>query len=139
LRVYLDTSSLLKTVRREPGSAAMDRFMAALTLAGGTAATSSLTVIEAHRALRALAERGDITLAGQPGDLVEAALAGIDELPVNGQVVRLARWIGPPLLRSLDAIHLASALLDGADLVVTYAHRLAAAAAAANIKAESPA
>ncbi|MGH3613322.1 MAG: hypothetical protein ACRDRK_12170 [Pseudonocardia sp.] len=43
------------------------------------------------------------------------------------EVVSLARRVSPDALRSLDAIHLASALLVDADLVSTYDGRLALA------------
>jgi hypothetical protein len=37
---------------------------------------------------------------------------------VSGEVIALARRLAPPVLRTLDAIHLASALLIDADLLV---------------------
>jgi hypothetical protein len=49
------------------------------------------------------------------------------EHPMDSQVVALARRLRPPVLRTLDAIHLASALLLDADVVLTYDARLAEA------------
>ena len=43
-------------------------------------------------------------------------------------VIHLARTIGPDALRSLDAIHLATAVAVGADVMFTYDARLAEAA-----------
>ncbi|WP_345702736.1 PIN domain-containing protein [Pseudonocardia eucalypti] len=59
----------------------------------------------------------------------EAALSEIDEYPIDPEVVSLARRVGPDGLRSLDAIHLASAVLADADLVLTYDERMAVACA----------
>jgi predicted nucleic acid-binding protein len=50
------------------------------------------------------------------------------ERPITADVVSLARRINPESLRSLDAIHLATAVLVDADLIVTYDGRLDAAA-----------
>jgi hypothetical protein len=59
---------------------------------------------------------------------IEDALSGIAERPIAADVVSLARRTGPNLLRSLDAIHLATAILVDADVVITYDDRLAEAA-----------
>jgi predicted nucleic acid-binding protein len=69
---------------------------------------------------------------------VKVALSGIDEIAVTDQVLRAARWIGPNNLRTLDAIHLATAVLDGTDLMITYDNRLAQAAANVGMAVESP-
>jgi PIN domain len=53
---------------------------------------------------------------------------GVVERPIAADVVGLARRIGPHVLRSLDAIHLATAILVDADALITYDERLAAAA-----------
>lgn len=52
----------------------------------------------------------------------------------------LAAALQPPLLRTLDAIHLASALSIGGDLIafVTYDRRLFAAASLARLPALAP-
>ncbi|MGB8380543.1 MAG: PIN domain-containing protein, partial [Dermatophilaceae bacterium] len=61
-------------------------------------------------------------------DIIEAALSGIAERSITEDVVSLARRIGPTSLRSLDAVHLATAVLVDADLMITYDNRLEAAA-----------
>jgi predicted nucleic acid-binding protein len=67
-------------------------------------------------------------------------LAGLDLVPLTGAVVDVAGDVGEPLLRSLDAIHLASALSVGADLTafVAYDHRLGQAASAAGLRLLAP-
>lgn len=56
-----------------------------------------------------------------------ALLAGLDLIPLSGAVIDHAADVGETMLRSLDAIHLASALTIQADLTAFVAcdHRLA--------------
>ena len=65
-------------------------------------------------------------------------MSGVDERPMSSDVVSLARRIEPLILRSLDAIHLASAVLIDADVVVTYDDRLADACRRNALAVESP-
>ncbi len=58
---------------------------------------------------------------------MNAALSGVAEHSLVAEVVALARWVNPAVLRSLDAIHLVSALLLDADVVLTYDQHLAEA------------
>ncbi|MGH3886179.1 MAG: PIN domain-containing protein, partial [Pseudonocardiaceae bacterium] len=90
--------------------------------------------IEVARALRSL--RG-ATLA-EVADDVDAALSGVAEHPLVAEVVALARRVNPDVLRSLDAIHLASALLLDADVVLTYDQRLTAACSDSGLAVAAP-
>ncbi len=56
----------------------------------------------------------------------------------QADVVSVARRIEPLVLRSLDAIHLATAVLIDADLVVTYDDRLADACRRNSLAVASP-
>ena len=67
------------------------------------------------------------------------ALSGILEIPIDADVVALARRLTPRVLGSLDAIHLASALLVGAHVVVAYDQRLLAAARDLGFSSSKPA
>ncbi len=61
---------------------------------------------------------------GTPG-IVERArqlLDGLDVLPITDKVIDLAETIGPATLRSLDAIHLASAAQIRSELTVFVAY-----------------
>jgi predicted nucleic acid-binding protein len=68
-------------------------------------------------------------------------LERVDLLRINDRVLDAAGSLAPPDLRSLDAIHLASAELFGSDLraFVTYDDRLAAAAAGRGLRVIQPA
>jgi uncharacterized protein len=57
--------------------------------------------------------------------VVDDAMSGIAEYPVGDEVVSLGRRLNPDRLRSLDAIHVASAMLLDADLLITYDDRMA--------------
>lgn len=70
--------------------------------------------------------------------MVEETLGGITECPISAQVVSIARRLGPPSLRSLDAIHLASAAVLDVDLVCAYDQRMLAAAAELGFRTVSP-
>jgi predicted nucleic acid-binding protein len=78
--------------------------------------------------------------AGAVGN-VNVLLGGIDLLPVDRAVVEQAASLVPTELRTLDAIHLASALSVKADLtaLVAYDSRLCSAATASGIEVVSPA
>ena len=70
----------------------------------------------------------------------EDALTRIDPVRISGRLVRRAGRLMPPELRSLDAIHLATAVSLGADLhsVCTYDPRMAHAAERLNLKVVAP-
>jgi predicted nucleic acid-binding protein len=99
---------------------------------GDALISSALAWVEVSRALRAA------TGAVEADRLVDVAMSGVLEKPVSAEVVALARRLDPPVLRSLDAIHLASALLIDADVIVAYDQRLSAAAAHHGIRAMAP-
>jgi predicted nucleic acid-binding protein len=67
-------------------------------------------------------------------------LAGLDLIAIGGSVIDQACELGEPLLRSVDAIHLASALTIGEDLAafVAYDLRLADAAESAGLRPLTP-
>ena len=60
-------------------------------------------------------------------------MSGVGELPLNDGVLRRARKVGTENLRSLDAIHLASAVMVEADSLMTFDLRLAQAADAIGV------
>ena len=67
-------------------------------------------------------------------------LAEIDLIRINDRILTLAGRHQPASLRSLDAIHLATAALLGEELqrVVTYDERLTAAARDAGLPVAAP-
>ncbi|MGI8826384.1 MAG: type II toxin-antitoxin system VapC family toxin [Chloroflexota bacterium] len=135
MRIYVDSSALLKRVFDERGSDALRSTMDAYAHDGSVLVSSSLAWIEVSRALRA-------RLAGSDDTVVEkwsvTALSGILERPINADIVALARRLGPPILRTLDAIHMASALLTDVGVMIVYDLRLLDAARHHGLTSVSP-
>lgn len=80
-----------------------------------------------------------------PGRLaaVPTVLARLDRIPIDDTVLATAAAYADPMLRTLDAIHLASAqsmVLEGMELtaLVTYDKRLLAAAADIGLPTAAP-
>ncbi|MFD4421310.1 type II toxin-antitoxin system VapC family toxin [Agromyces sp. NPDC058484] len=134
--IYVDSSALLKRVLAEAESTAVDAATHAAVQAGTTIASSTLAWIEVSRALRSRLDTTDPRLIARLGD---SALSGVQEAPITPDVAAVARRIGPPTLRSLDAIHLATATLLEADEVWAYDRRLLDAADGLGLVTVSPA
>lgn len=128
--IYLDSSALLKLLIEEPESAALERWITAQ--AGAPMVTSTSAKVEVLRACR--------RLNAEALPAATALLAELDLIALTTDVVDQAAEVGGPLLRSLDAIHLASALSIGAELAafVCYDRRLLEAASAAGLEAVTP-
>ena len=83
----------------------------------------------------------DLRCAGRPSLHDErAVLDDLDLVPLDRAVQDIASDLADPSLRSLDALHLASALLLGSDLTtfICYDHRLAEAARTADLDVVAP-
>jgi len=128
--IYLDSSAVLKLVFEEPESAALDEWLAAR--ADLPVVSSALAKVEVVRACRR------IDSAALPE--ARALLAALDLIPLTGDVLDDAADVGDTPLRSLDAIHLASALTirDELSAFVAYDLRLGDAAAAAGLPLARP-
>jgi len=125
---YLDASAFVKAPLGEVHA----RALAAAADEWGMLASSALLRVEAVRACRRV---------GQPAvDAVTSALRRVVLIPVDDAVIDAAAQFDVPALRSLDAIHLATAIGLGDDLgmVFTYDTRLADAARALGIPVASP-
>lgn len=125
MRVYIDSSALIKRSVAEPESDAVEEALGRHVEDGDALVSSSLAWVEVSRALRGRLDAADRSVVSAA---IEDALSGVAERPVAADVVSLARRVGPDVLRSLDAIHLATAIVIDADVVLTYDERLAAAA-----------
>lgn len=122
--VYLDSSALIKRSVQEVESDSLDAALDRYVDDDAALVSSSLAWIEVSRALRRLSSDG--THAGDEiTEAIDAALSGVAEHPITTEVVGLARRIAPPALRTLDAVHLGTAILLDADIVLTYDDRLA--------------
>lgn len=128
--IFLDSSALVKLVVREPETAALRTWLTARE--GQPWGASSLVRVEVVRACRRLAP------SGVP--IARALLTGVDLVPLSGQVLDVAADLADPLLRSLDAIQLASAveLQEELTAFVVYDHRLAQAAIEAGLPVVRP-
>jgi predicted nucleic acid-binding protein len=127
---YLDASALVKLIVAEPESGALRRYL------GERPRIISSRIAEVE--LRCAVARQDEIDAG---DRVSSLIATVELLELDGEVARRAGELTPATLRSLDAIHLASALVIApeVDAVVAYDTRLAAAARAAGLAVVAPA
>jgi predicted nucleic acid-binding protein len=127
--IYFDTSALAKLVLTESET---PRLVAWLDERGGVPrVSSSLARVELMRAVRA---EGDVAIRTATLLLVE-----LDEMPVTTDLLDAAGALALPL-RSLDAIHLASALRIRAhlDAFVAYDKRLLTAADDMGLPVASP-
>ena len=125
IRAYFDSSAIVKLTRDEPESMALIDYLVEATM---EAATYVIWEVEVLRNLRKLPLESD------------RALAGFYLLALDDEVRRGAVSIGRESLRSLDAIHIATALAVGdRDLqFVTYDERQADAARQAGLKVVQP-
>ena len=128
--IYLDSSALMKLVRHEAETDALRQW---LDLRREQPVVSSeLGRVEVLRAARRV---GGPVLAE-----ARAVVGDLDLVPLDRAVQDVACDIGDPLLRTLDALHLASALLLGNELTafVAYDRRLADGAQAAGLSVATP-
>jgi uncharacterized protein len=128
--IYLDSSALMKLVREEDETAELREWLAART--EQPVVTSELGRVEVLRAAR--------RVGGQVLVEARAVVADLDLVPLDRAVQDIACDVGDSLVRALDALHLASALLLGDTLTVfvAYDHRLADAAQAAGLLVAAP-
>jgi len=128
MAVYLDSSALVKLVVEEPESKPLRRFLRRQPLR----VSSALARVEVPRAVRS---HGREALRR-----ARRVLARIRLLRLDDDLLDQAARVDPGVLRSLDAIHLASAKAVGEDLasVVTYDERMRQAAQLLGLRVESP-
>jgi predicted nucleic acid-binding protein len=128
--VYLDASALVKLVAVEPESSALAQFLGDWE----RRITSRISTVEVTRAARRPAMPELVERAS-------AVLDGVSFIELGQEIARLAGLLDPPTLRSLDAMHVASALSLGADIgpFLTYDARMQEAATAAGLDVRAPA
>ena len=125
---YLDSSAIVKLPVREPQSDALRKYLRRRRPLISSA-------IARTEVLRSLLPGGATALAAG-----RRVLERVDLARVNDRVLLLAATLAPLELRTLDAIHLATATRLGADLneVVTYDERMAVAARSMGIRVSAP-
>jgi uncharacterized protein len=129
LLVYVDSSALVKLVIEEPESEPLDRHVSA----GRLMATSRVALVEVPRAT-AIANPEPAARRDALGLLESCMLVDVSEA-----LLRSAAELASASLRTLDAIHLASALRIGADELLTYDRRLFEAGVEQGLTVTSPA
>jgi predicted nucleic acid-binding protein len=129
VRLYADTSALVKLLRREPETDALRNWL------GETRPELLCSAL-------VLTELGRVALTyGLPLRSVSALLQQLGTVSVTDDILRDAgRLPAAPgqVLRSLDAIHLATALYVGFDTVLTYDARMSVAAEHAGLAVAAP-
>ncbi len=116
--IYLDSSAIVKLAVEEPESNALRRYLRRRR----PLVSSALARAEVGRALLPL---GDAAVRRG-----EEVLSRLDLIRINDRVLAAAGALLPPEVRTLDAIHLATAQQLGATLarIVTYDGRMTGAA-----------
>lgn len=130
LVIYLDSSAIVKLVVPEPETAALVEAVRS----DPETVSSVLARVEVLRAVRRAGERRAVV------DRAESILGGIAMVRLDEWVVTTASRLPPLELRTLDAVHLATALSIGPTLpeFVTYDIRLASAAEEAGLSVHAP-
>lgn len=126
--IYLDTSALFKLIHRETETDALAVWLRERS--DRPKITSALTRVELLQATQ--------RLESSPVGVAVALLAGVDLIPISAVVVDVASELDD--VRSLDAIHLASALSinDGSLVMVTYDARLGDASRRVGVSVATP-
>ena len=129
--VYLDASAIVKIITPERESVPLVRAL----VSRPEQATSALSLAEVPRALRRIRATAATLRRAQ------RALEQLNLIHLDHDILQAAGEFRLPELRTLNAVHLASALSLGADLeaVMTYDRRLAAAAQALGMAVLAPA
>jgi uncharacterized protein len=129
--IYLDSAAVVKLVHTEPESAALRAWLDDRTETQWI--SSVLTEIESFRAIA--------RYAPEAASRLPAVLDQIDLIDLDQGIRMLARTVTPATVRSLDAIHLGTALRSRPSLTsfVTYDKRLLDAAQAAGLPIDAPA
>ena len=126
---YIESSAAAKLLVSEAASAPLADYLD--ELAANVSEVMSCVLLETE--LRRLAVRENLPQLG-----VTALMDRIDVIDLDREVYREAGLLPGRDLRSLDALHLAAALHAGADVMVTYDARQAAAAEASGLPVVAP-
>lgn len=131
--LYLDSSALVKLVLAETETDALRDELARLDV---PVVSSQLAIVEVTRAVRRTAPDDAALLNATAALLGE----GVGLIPMQRHVLDAAGLLDPVTVRSLDAIHIATATSLQPDLIafVAYDIRATEAAAAAGLTTAAP-
>lgn len=135
MTIYVDSSALVERVSKEEHQRAPTAELTRAVAEGHLLISSVLARVEVSRALPVRIDDLDVTRVTAAS---AQAMEGIGVAPMTGPILESARIIGPRVLRSLDAIHLATAIVIGADELWTYDERLATASEEVGITVRMP-
>jgi uncharacterized protein len=129
--LYADASALTKLIVNEPESAALREFLHGDSAFGApvTLVSSTVSVVEVTRAARRFGQRAE--------EKVPGVFRGVTMVKLTSSIVTTASHLPPRSLRTLDAIHVGSALSLGND-IISYDNRLNEAAREAGLTVYSP-
>ena len=127
--LYLDSSAFVKLVVTETESATLRTYLANRD---ARRVSSALLRTESLRAVRHLGPEALAT--------VREGLRRVDLIGMDDRILDAAGTLAPQVLRTLDAIHLATALAVGDDLeaIVTYDERMIDAARLVGLPTATP-
>jgi predicted nucleic acid-binding protein len=128
MAVYLDSSTIVKLVVRERESSALRRFLR-------TRHERVSCALARTEVLRAVRHLGPAAV-----NRARRILRRIDLIRLDDSLLDAAGMLDPRMLRSVDAVHLAAALLISPELdaIVTYDRRLAESALLLGLHVEAP-
>lgn len=130
--VYIDSSAIVKLIVREPGSLALQRYLRDQP----ALAVSRVATVEVQRAIARVPGLDAAMIL----DRILSVFETLTLLEFDAEVAATAARLLPPSLRTLDAIHLASALELQDDLValITYDARMSDAAKLLGMRTAAP-
>jgi uncharacterized protein len=128
--IYLDSSALVKLVVAEPESGPLMEMLRMWP----ERVSSALALTELPRAIRRAG------LGAAERRRAQQVLARVALVDVDRPILTAAAALEPSTLRTLDAVHIATAIALGADLggLVSYDRRLSAAAERAHLDVLTP-
>ena len=132
--LYTDASAIVKLILDEPESEALRSY-----IDGADLLSCELVLVEVPRAVRRAVARDP----GLPLDLLmsraEQTVNSIALAPLDRGLLLAAGALAEPMLRALDAIHIATAIdLGPIDAFVSYDERRSAVARLAGVRTMSP-
>jgi predicted nucleic acid-binding protein len=126
---YVDSSALLKLVVEEPETSRLEAHLAERD----GFVVSRLAIVECRRAVQRVANKRVL-------QVLEQVLQAIYLVEITPAISEQASQLSPPVLRSLDAIHIATALAIGDPHVdvITYDQRMTDGARANGLRVVRP-
>jgi hypothetical protein len=132
VKIYLDSSALVKLIHVEQESRALRRYLRRYR--DDSFVTSALSRVEVVRAV--------LGGGSEAIQLARDQLSRLDQIALDATALDEAATLSPDTrLRSLDAVHLAAARIVGSELrsLITYDLRMAEAARRLGLLVEAPA